>query len=222
MSDPSPVIQTLAGLARSRDLRVDSAQLARAMAAIMADPQTRAAEARPVSMARRMAEVTAVNAGPPFTADVILDGVEIIGVSPQFTYRPQVGDPVWLEMQGADVQISSPVNSDYIWKWNPLTLASGWFDFAAWAMPASYWRDPMGMVHLRGSVASGANSTNIAVLPEGYRPPYDYAGFSVYCVDTANPPVGRNVAIGADGGILYLGPSGPVQVALDSISFRVD
>lgn len=222
MTDTPPPVHTLASMtAGNGDLRTAVAHLARNMAEVIADPRTRSADQRPVSMGRRMGRVTAVNPGPPLTADVLLDGVTIPGVSPQSTYRPQVADLVWLEFLGPDAHISPPLTTEVNREWATLALSSGWSTYSAWGRPLQYWRDPLGFVHLRGAVAGGVAETNIAVLPASWRPPGSYAGFAVYC-NAGGGPVAAAVAIAADGGILYQGPTTPVRVALDGIHFRID
>lgn len=197
--------------------------LTRQLAAVMADPTTKAPEKRPATLGRRMAEVTVVNLGPPLTADVLLNGTTIPGASPQSTYRPQVGDLVWLEFLGTDAHISPPLTSDLNRKWNALTLVPAWVEYTAGGavVPPGYWRDAQGIVHLRGTVAAGANGTIVAVLPAGYRPPITFSGHPVYAF-AGGVPVAAVVAVSADGSILYYGPGAPQAVALDSIHFRID
>jgi len=199
------------------------AGVARNLAARLASPSTLSADQRPITMSRRMAVVTTVNAGPPVTADVDLNGVTIPGISPQSTYRPLPGDIVWLEFMGADAHISPPLTSDDNFKWRTLTLGSGWTTYAgAWDEPLRYYRDPLGFVHLKGSVAGGAMGSTISTLPLTYRPNQTYAGFSCYCFGGAGMQAGGVAIQGSTGNILYEGPSSPVQVALDGITFRVD
>jgi hypothetical protein len=201
------------------------AGLARSMAALMADPQSKAADRRLPTMGRRMGVVTAVNTLPllPLTADVEVNGTVIPGCSPQSTYRPQVGDLVWLEFLGADPHVSPPLTTYANRVWNLLTLNSPWVPMndAGWTLDPAYWRDPLGIVHLIGSAKSGAHNTVIATLPAGYRPPGN-SGFAVYCYDAGIAPAVGHVAISAVGNLLYLGPATPAHVALDGITFRID
>ncbi len=201
-------------------------QNAQSMAALMADPQARSAERRLPTMNRRMGVVTAVSILPTFPvyADVEVNGQVIPGCSPQSTYRPQVGDLVWLEMLGADPHISPPLTTYDNRKWNNLTLQGAWVQMTGggWdASVAAYWRDPAGIVRLRGSVKSGAHNSFIATLPAGYRPPVQ-CGFSVYCYDSGGTAAIGQVAIATTGTLLYLGPTGSAHVALDGVSFRID
>lgn len=218
MSDFTP--ETLAGMV---EVRNEVASVTRSMAALMADPQTRSLEQRPAFMGRRMGVVTAVNVGPPLTADVELDGTVIPGCSAQSTYRPQVDDLVWLEFLGPDPHISPPLTSSGNRLWRLLTLNSPWVPMndSGWTLDPAYWRDPLGIVHLIGSAKSGAHNTVIATLPGGWRPPGN-SGFAVYTYDAALVPQVGHVAIASTGTILYLGPSTPAHVALDGINFRID
>ncbi len=199
------------------------AALARQVAALMADPRSQPAELRPVTMTRRQAEVTAVNGGPPVTADVLLDGVVIPGASPQRTYRPFVGDQVWLEFHGADAHISPPVTNWANFQWNDLTLAGAWVTFSVWGVPFQHHRDSAGWVHLRGAVALGAADSIIATMPVGYRPAVAQSGHSVTAFDTSVIREPGLVAIdGSNGNVTYQGPDAPFLVPLDGITYRVD
>jgi hypothetical protein len=201
------------------EVRSEVAGLARSMAALMADPQTRSADSRPVTMGRRMAVVTAVNPGPPLTADVELNSTIIPGVSPQSTYRPQVNDIVWLEFLGADAHISPPLTTEANRKWNLLSVGGGWGAVAGYLAPA-YWRDPLGMVHLVGTVGGGATGSTIATLPSGFRPPGSGL-FAAGCISggVAWP---ATIVVNNAGAIVYDGTAAPTRVGLDTVHFRVD
>ena len=50
------------------------------------------------------------------------------------------------------------------------TLINSWVNSGAPFNPAGYYKDPFGIVHLRGLVKSGTVGTDIFTLPVGYRP----------------------------------------------------
>lgn len=54
--------------------------------------------------------------------------------------------------------------------WNAPTLINSWVNFGAGFNPAGYFKDPFGVVHLRGTVKSGTVGNDIFILPAGYRP----------------------------------------------------
>lgn len=195
------------------------ASLTRSLAALIADPQSKAADSRLPTMGRRMGVVTAVNSLPtlPLTADVEVNNSVIPGCSPQSTYRPQVGDLVWLEFLGTDPHISPPLSTVANRIWNNLTLLNGWSGYLT-TLPA-YWRDPMGIVHIEGSMDSGTAGV-FAVLPAGFRP-WDDRAFSIPYSDgvTWSHAV---VGIHPNGNMEYFGPSAPVAAFLDGITFRID
>ncbi len=220
MTDQSPPVETMLGMATGEPPAL--AALARQVAALMADPRSKSAELRPVTMTRRQATVTAVNVGPPLTADVLLDGETIPGASPQRTYRPIVGDAVWLEFHGPEAHISPPVTSDANFKWTALTLVGSWVTFSVWNVPLQYHRDAAGFVHLRGSVASGAGGSTITSLPVGFRPAVQ-SGFGVTAWPTAGTREAAFIAIDpSTGTIAYAGTSAPYHLPLDGITFRID
>ncbi len=220
MSVQPPSIETLLGMVSGMSPDMDA--LARQAAALMADPRSKPADQRPVTMTRRQATVTAVDLGPPLTADVELNGETIPGASPQRTYRPIVGDEVWLEFHGAEAHISPPVTSEDNFGWTALTLAGAWVTFSVWNVPLAYHRDSAGFVHLRGSVSSGAGGSTIATLPAGFRPA-TASGFGVTAWPTNSTREAAFIAINATtGDIAFAGTTAPYQVPLDGITFRID
>lgn len=55
-------------------------------------------------------------------------------------------------------------------QWIAPTLINSWVNFGSGFNPAGYYKDPFGIVHLRGVVKSGVVGTDIFTLPIGYRP----------------------------------------------------
>lgn len=213
-----PPVATLLDLANvERTLRDDVSTLARSTAAVMADPRTREASQRPVAMGRRMGVVTAVNVGPPLTADVEVNGVTIPGASPQSTYRPQVGDIVWVEIMGSDAHISAPLTTDDNRRWNTLALGGGWTAYAG--NTPKYWRDPLAMMTFQGTMGGGSAGV-FATLPVGYRPAVEHA----FSVPASNGTVWSHalVAVRTTGNLELLGTTSTVEVFLDGIRFRLD
>lgn len=182
----------------------------------------------PRHLSRRLGTVTAVNVGPPLTADVFVGGTIYPGLSPQSTYRPIVDDRVWVEMMGTDAQISPPVTTDANRKWNalPLNTADGWVlpvpasDFA----DPGYWRDANGIVRLRGCTRLGAAGTVIGTLPAGFRPaPGASAGFTLLTLNAALTYASAGVLVQTGGAIVHVfGATAPTVLWLDSVRFRVD
>jgi hypothetical protein len=107
-----------------------------------------------------------------------------------------------------------------------------WANYGAGYATAAYYKDPWGVVHLRGLVGSGSDggvgtfgfhATYVFFLPVGYRPPATEQ-FAVPVQDTLTFPSGSigRVDVSADGGVrlVYPGTAGIDSLALDSISFR--
>lgn len=213
-----PGVPTLADIVALRaGVQAQVADLARTVAAVMADPRTLPAGSRPVTMGRRMAVVVTVNPGPPLTADVELNGIVLPGVSPQSTYRPQVDDIVWLEFLGPDPHISAPITSDGNRSWTALSLTGGWSTYGG--VTPGYWRDPLGMVHLRGIMAGGANGV-FSSLPSTYHPSADRA----FSVPTSDGVAWNHSLIVArsSGNLEFIGPATATETFIDGVHFRVD
>jgi hypothetical protein len=205
------------------DVREEVASVSRSLAALMADPQTRAPEHRPAFMGRRMGVVTAVSDFPlfPLVADVELNDTVIPGCSPQSTYRPIVGDLVWLEFLGPDPHISPPLATEANRKWNDFTLGSGWSTYGSGTSFPSYWRDAQGVVHLEGAMAGGAAGSVFATLPVGFRPRNDKAFPATYSNGTSY--VAGMIAVrSSTGNLEWHGGAAPVTAFLDGITFRID
>jgi hypothetical protein len=88
--------------------------------------------------------------------------------------------------------------------WLPFPYAGNWSDFGAGNMAAGYFRDSLGLVHLRGLTKyalAGAGAIIIGTLPIGYRP----TASAAFCVANWQ---------GTDWipGTLFINSSGVVQV----------
>lgn len=98
--------------------------------------------------------------------------------------------------------------------WIAPTLTSGWVNYGGYN-DAGFFKDRMGIVHLRGLVRAGTtgNDATIFTLPAGYRP----AARELHVVQSLDA-VGR-VDITTDGRVIPYGVS-PGWVSLDGITFR--
>lgn len=64
--------------------------------------------------------------------------------------------------------------------WRSPTLINGWVERidplgGGFTAPVGFYKDPLGIVHLRGRVRSGAISVPIFVLPQSHRPPHSFS-----------------------------------------------
>lgn len=94
--------------------------------------------------------------------------------------------------------------------WNAPTLLNSWVNFAGGYLAAGYYRDAMGVVHLRGMIKSGVVGSSAFDLPAGYRPTAQTrfacesnSGHGVVVVQSATgsvvPGVGSNAWFSLDG-----------------------
>ena len=82
--------------------------------------------------------------------------------------------------------------------------------------PTGYFKDSMGIVHLRGVAMDYSSTSNVIfTLPEGYRPAYR----ELHVVITASATLGRIDIISNGNVTLQAGASG-TSVSLDGITFR--
>ncbi|MBE9002401.1 hypothetical protein IQ274_30430 [Nostoc sp. LEGE 12447] len=98
--------------------------------------------------------------------------------------------------------------------WQTPTFQNNWVNYDNTYNPAGYFKDSLGIVHLRGLVRSGTNNTTIFTLPVGYRP----SNRELQAIQTFNNTIGR-LDILTDGQVqVVLGNNG--WVSLDGITFR--
>lgn len=103
--------------------------------------------------------------------------------------------------------------------WQSPTFLNGWSDYGNIYNPTGYYKDSIGIVHLKGLVKNGTISTTttgtIFMLPIGYRPHAD----SIFIVNSNNS-IGRCDVDNLGNVIAYTG--GNNWFSLDGISFRVE
>jgi cytoskeletal protein CcmA (bactofilin family) len=96
--------------------------------------------------------------------------------------------------------------------WQTPTLQNGWINYGGGFNPAGYFKDSLGIIHLRGLVKNG-NGT-IFTLPEGYQPP----NRELHGVSTHPNAAGR-IDILSDGQIQMI-QGNNAWISLDGITFR--
>ena len=122
------------------------------------------------------------------------------------------------DMEGASLDMRFPVPpAPFVLPteedWNAPAFSGTWSNFGGGYNPAGYFKDPWGVVHLRGLVKSTIMSTIIFNLPAGYRPAF-----------TEKLPTSSNNAFG----IIEITNTGDVDsivgvnlsVCLDGITFK--
>lgn len=111
------------------------------------------------------------------------------------------------------------VNSIAVPDWEDLTASfqNGWQDYGAGYTEAAYYKDHLGVVHLRGLIANGLNQQNTVIcnLPPAYRPAY---GHMIFAVVNGVDTLGR-VDIETDGDVVFRGSTNAF-LSLDQIEFR--
>jgi hypothetical protein len=90
---------------------------------------------------------------------------------------------------------------------------NGWMNYDNSYNPVGYFKDSLGVVHLRGLVKGGSGL--IFTLPSGYRPPYR----ELHAVIT-HPNVAGRIDITPDGQVLMIIGSAE-WISLDGITFRI-
>jgi len=98
--------------------------------------------------------------------------------------------------------------------WQSVSLQNGWWPLNTSVYnDAGYWKDALGIVHLRGMLYNGSLSMPIFTLPSGYRP----MRVEVMCVQTYSGA--GSVYVRNDGAVLLASGSNS-WVSLDGITFR--
>ena len=112
---------------------------------------------------------------------------------------------------GGDLSVKGKISTQ---GWQSVTFRNGWTNYSTSYNQAGYFKDSMGIVHLRGLVKSGLIGKAIFILPAGYRP--QRRELHVVCT---SPNASGRVDIDTSGNVLATsGNNG--WVSLDGITFR--
>ena len=119
-----------------------------------------------------------------------------------------------LEVKGGQTKLEQEA-------WQTPTFLNSWVNYENTYNPAGYFKDSLGIVHLRGLVKNGTNNTTIFTLPVGYRPSNrELLTVQTYttAAGTGNNTTGR-VDILTDGTVqVIFGNNG--WLSLDGLTFR--
>lgn len=91
---------------------------------------------------------------------------------------------------------------------------NGWVNFGGANASASYYKDPFGIVHVKGTVKSGTLNATIFTLPPGYRPQEDEI-FSAVQNGLFVP-----IVVHPDGTVVPFANTTNVYVTISGITFR--
>lgn len=134
--------------------------------------------------------------------------------------------PNWsLSIYESDFMSSSPIEAPpkVEQDWQAVTLFNGWQHYDAVfpgsnLSPPGYWKDSLGVVHLRGIIASGVLNAAIFSLPSGYRPEYTEIHTGMSGDSNAIYSLAR-IDISA-AGVVLAQSGGTDYLSLDGITFR--
>lgn len=99
---------------------------------------------------------------------------------------------------------------------------NGWINVGGAAATAAFYKDPDGVVHIKGLIRSGANTAVAFTLPAGYRPAQDLR-FVQTGYDGASERVARIDILAASGQVAATvgGAAGAIQNLTANAQFRV-
>lgn len=104
--------------------------------------------------------------------------------------------------------------------WITPTMINAWVNLdTSLYNGAGYYKDNFGIVHLRGLIKGGTTSTNIFVLPAGYRP---LKRLVMSTLSNSTTDVASRLDVFADGSVQALGGSGNTYLTLEGISFKAE
>lgn len=98
--------------------------------------------------------------------------------------------------------------------WQAPTLLNSWTNYGGGFSEAAYYKDSLGMVHLRGMVRGGAIGSNAFVLPVGYRP-----GATLYIAGVTSGSAVAIISVAPDG-VVKFDQGSSAYVSLDTAHFR--
>lgn len=93
------------------------------------------------------------------------------------------------------------------------TFSGTWANFGSGYNPAGYYKDPFGIVRLRGLIAAGTINTVAFVLPAGYRPG------STELISTISLDAAARLEIAANGNVVPVTGTN-TWFSLDNVTFR--
>lgn len=97
-------------------------------------------------------------------------------------------------------------------------FGAGWTNAGASDTTAAFFKDPFGIVHLKGAVARVAGASLIYTLPAGYTPTKNACFPTVNAA--VNPPTPAHICIAASGAVQQItGPASGFYL-LDGVTFR--
>lgn len=117
------------------------------------------------------------------------------------------------ELEAALLDVLRPLPAPAVEAWIAPSLTNSWADYGSPFNPSGYYRDPYGVVHLRGTIKSGVVGSSAFTLPSGYRP----ANTELFAA-ISNGAVGR-AAVDNSGGVTPDVGSN-VYFSLDGMTFR--
>lgn len=127
---------------------------------------------------------------------------------------PKIANLAVTEGKVADKAITPGKLSDQP-AWIVPTFLNAWVNHSAQYNSAGYYKDSLGIVHLKGLVKSGTIGAAIFNLPAGYRPLTQYLTATI-----SNSAIGR-IDVTATGDVLAaLGSN--AWISLDLVSFRAE
>lgn len=91
---------------------------------------------------------------------------------------------------------------------------NSWVNYGSGYADAAYWKDPFGIVHLRGMISTGTVGSTAFTMAPGYRPAENHI-----FVALSNSAVGR-VDISTDGTVKPVTPSSNTWVSLSGITYK--
>lgn len=99
-------------------------------------------------------------------------------------------------------------------------FTNGWDNYGSGSEVAAFYKDPLGVVHLRGAIAASSTNTSAFTLPAGYRPGDDL-GFAAAGFSGSSVPVISRVDIQPNGEVFpRCTGSNCSPISLDGITFR--
>jgi hypothetical protein len=101
--------------------------------------------------------------------------------------------------------------------WTAPALINSWANSGGGFETAGYLKDPMGFVHLKGSIVGGTTATLAFVLPAGFRP-----GATTLSPSVGTGPSAVQVQIGTGGGVAPVLTSAGSAVGLSGITFLAE
>ncbi|MDD5091765.1 MAG: hypothetical protein PHQ23_12730 [Candidatus Wallbacteria bacterium] len=119
---------------------------------------------------KTLGEIGAVRNGADNSGDLVFQTSTLGASNTRMTIKTDGKVGIGTSNPTAKLQVAGGESALEQQAWQTPTLQNGWINYGGGFAAASYFRDSLGIVHLKGNIKSGTIPSTAYTLPIGYRP----------------------------------------------------